>query len=188
MAGLGNASGVGAFFGENCPDNDLDVPADRSGTLLNGYLVAIFGQKRVLVCSLILLACLIFITFFAPSIQVLIVGQVLCGLPWGVFATTAPAYASEVLPMALRVYFTSWTNMCFIIGQLIAAGVLRACLSRDDQWGYRIPFAIQVRPPPLTSASSNIFTVGLASVSDTFAMLCTGVAMASRSSSPSGRR
>ena len=35
--------------------------------------------------------------------------------------------------------------MCFIIGQLIAAGVLRACLSRDDQWGYRIPFAIQVR-------------------------------------------
>ena len=60
------------------------------------------------------------------------------------FATTAPAYASEVLPLALRVYFTSWTNMCFIIGQLIAAGVLRACLSRDDQWGYRIPFAIQV--------------------------------------------
>ena len=55
------------------------------------------------------------------------------------------AYASEVLPMALRVYFTSWTNMCFIIGQLLAAGVLRACLSRDDQWGYRIPFAIQVR-------------------------------------------
>jgi MFS transporter, SP family, general alpha glucoside:H+ symporter len=45
--------------------------------------------------------------------------------------------------MALRVYLTSWTNMCFIIGQLIAAGVLRGCLEREDEWGFRIPFAIQ---------------------------------------------
>lgn len=56
-------------------------------------------------------------------------------------ASTAPAYASEVLPLTLRVYLTSYTNMyasvptngfvanyssrCFIIGQLIAAGVLK---------------------------------------------------------------
>lgn len=33
--------------------------------------------------------------------------------------------------------------MCFIIGQLIGGGVLRGLVDRDDQWGYRIPFAIQ---------------------------------------------
>jgi MFS transporter, SP family, general alpha glucoside:H+ symporter len=33
--------------------------------------------------------------------------------------------------------------MCFIIGQLIAAGVLRGCLEREDEWAFRIPFAIQ---------------------------------------------
>ena len=33
--------------------------------------------------------------------------------------------------------------MCFIIGQLISAGVLRGLVSRQDDWGYRIPFAIQ---------------------------------------------
>lgn len=33
--------------------------------------------------------------------------------------------------------------MCFIIGQLIAAGILRACLEREDEWAFRIPFAIQ---------------------------------------------
>jgi SP family general alpha glucoside:H+ symporter-like MFS transporter len=55
----------------------------------------------------------------------------------------APAYASEVLPLPLRVYLTSYTNMCFVIGQLIAAGVLRGFVSRDDQWAYRIPFALQ---------------------------------------------
>jgi SP family general alpha glucoside:H+ symporter-like MFS transporter len=67
QAGLGNASGVGAFF----------------GVLLNGYLVGIFGQKRVLLGSLIVLSAFIFITFFAPNIGVLTAGEVLCGLPWG---------------------------------------------------------------------------------------------------------
>ena len=66
QAGVGQASGVGAFI----------------GVLLNGYLVALFGQKRVLLCSLVLLASFIFITFFAPSIGVLTAGEVLCGLPW----------------------------------------------------------------------------------------------------------
>lgn len=33
--------------------------------------------------------------------------------------------------------------MCFIIGQLISAGVLRGLVSRVDEWGYKIPFALQ---------------------------------------------
>jgi MFS transporter, SP family, general alpha glucoside:H+ symporter len=66
QAGVGQASGVGAFI----------------GVLANGYLVALFGQKRILLCSLVLLAAFIFITFFAPSIGVLTAGEVLCGLPW----------------------------------------------------------------------------------------------------------
>ncbi|GMK59736.1 hypothetical protein CspeluHIS016_0803420 [Cutaneotrichosporon spelunceum] len=127
QAGLGNCSGIGCFF----------------GVMLNGYLVAKWGQKRVLVWALVVLSGLIFITFFAPNIIVLAIGQLLCGLPWGIFASSAPAYASEVLPMNLRVYLTSYTNMCFIIGQLIAAGVLAGLVHRTDEWAYRIPFAIQ---------------------------------------------
>lgn len=95
QAALGNASGIGAFF----------------GTLLNGYLVTKFGHIRVLIGALFTLSAFIFIVFFAPSAGVMVAGQVLCGLPWGIFATTAPAYASEVLPMSLRVYLTSWTNV-----------------------------------------------------------------------------
>jgi len=95
QAGLGNASGIGAFI----------------GALLNGLLVTKFGVKRVIVGSLVFLSCTLFIVFFAPNIEVLLVGQLICGLPWGVFATIAPAYASEVLPLSLRVYLTSYTNM-----------------------------------------------------------------------------
>ncbi|KAK2602026.1 hypothetical protein QQS21_004453 [Conoideocrella luteorostrata] len=127
QAGLSNCAGVGAFF----------------GTLLNGIIVDKFGQKRAIIGALMVLSAFIFMTFFAPNIIVLAVGQFLCGFPWGVFATSAPAYASEVLPLSLRVYLTSYTNMCFIIGQLIAAGVLSGLVHRTDEWAYRIPFAIQ---------------------------------------------
>ena len=33
--------------------------------------------------------------------------------------------------------------MCFIIGQLISAGVLKGFSGHTSQWAYRIPFAIQ---------------------------------------------
>lgn len=127
QATLSNMAGIGSFF----------------GVLINGYLVDRFGQKRVIIGALCTLSCFIFFTFFAPTIQVLAAGEFLCGLPWGVFASSAPAYASEVLPLALRVYLTSWTNMCFIIGQLIASGVLATLVTRQDEWAFRIPFAIQ---------------------------------------------
>jgi SP family general alpha glucoside:H+ symporter-like MFS transporter len=124
---LGNASGIGAFF----------------GVLANGYLVDIFGKKKLVLYSLVVLSAFITMTFKADNKTILLLGEMLCGLPWGVFATTAPAYASEVLPLSLRVYMTSYTNMCFIMGQLIAAGVLSSLSLRKDEWAYRIPFAIQ---------------------------------------------
>lgn len=127
QAGLGNAAGVGAFF----------------GAMLNGLLVDRFGQKRVILCSLAALTAFLFIVFFAPNVTVLLVGEILCGFPWGVFATSSPAYASEVLPLSLRVYLTSWTNMCFVIGQLIASGVLAGMSTVTNQWAYRVPFGLQ---------------------------------------------
>lgn len=128
MAALANAAPVGCFI----------------GTALNGYLVTRYGQKRILLGAVALLSAFIFLTFFAPTIAVLLVGELLCGIPWGIFASSAPAYASELLPTALRSYLTSWTNMCFILGQLIAAGVLAALVDRrTDEWAFRIPFALQ---------------------------------------------
>ena len=127
QAGLGNAAGVGAFF----------------GAIFNGFLVDRFGQKRVILVALAALTAFLFIVFFAPNATVLLVGEILCGIPWGIFATSSPAYASEVLPLSLRVYMTSLTNMCFVIGQLIASGVLTGMSTVPNQWAYRVPFAIQ---------------------------------------------
>ena len=50
--------------------------------------------------------------------------------------------------------------MCFIIGQFISGGVLRGLVGRADQWGYRIPFALQhcsfQREFPASNASSSV--------------------------------
>ncbi|KAL4883933.1 general substrate transporter [Aspergillus karnatakaensis] len=100
--------------------------------------------------ALAAITALIFIPFFAPSVAVLQTGSVLMGIPWGIFQTLPATYASEVCPVALRSYLTTYINMCWVIGQLLATGVLRAMLQRTDEWAYRIPYALQwMWPVPL---------------------------------------
>lgn len=94
--------------------------------------------------------CFIFLTFFAVNIEMLLVGEILCGLPWGVFQTITTAYAAEVTPTSLRPFLTTYVNLCWVFGQLIGSGVLRGMLNVTGQWGYRVPFALQwVWPLPL---------------------------------------
>lgn len=58
-------------------------------------------------------------------------------------ATIGSAYASEVCPLRLRPFLTAYVNMCWTIGQFVAAGVLKSYLTRNDQWAWRIPFGLQ---------------------------------------------
>jgi SP family general alpha glucoside:H+ symporter-like MFS transporter len=53
-----------------------------------------YGYRRTMQLNLILITGFIFIVFFANSIQVLFVGELLCGLPWGAFSSSAVSYAS----------------------------------------------------------------------------------------------
>ncbi|KAI0479435.1 sugar transporter-like protein [Xylariaceae sp. FL0804] len=134
QTGLNQASTVGAIL----------------GGLLNGYLASRYGYRWVMIGSLALLNAFVFVVFFAGGAGTLCAGELLCGLTWGVFATLAPAYASEVCPTALRGYMTSYVNLCWAIGQLVATGVLTGCLGLTGPMGYRVPFAIQwLWPLPL---------------------------------------
>jgi SP family general alpha glucoside:H+ symporter-like MFS transporter len=113
------------------------------GAVINGYFSHRFGYRPMLLVSLGFICAFIFVSFFAPSLPVLLIGQFLCGIPWGVFATMAPAYASEVCPMALRGYLSVYVNLCWALGQLISAGVQSGFSDGSSQWSYRIPFALQ---------------------------------------------
>ena len=39
--------------------------------------------------------------------------------------------------MALRGVMTAYVNLCWVIGHLIGAGVLKEMGVREDEWGYR---------------------------------------------------
>jgi SP family general alpha glucoside:H+ symporter-like MFS transporter len=65
----------------------------------------------------------------ADSLEVLVIGQAFEGVPWGFFIANSPAYASEIVPLA--------------IGSIIVAGISYAYNQRDDQWSWRMPAALQ---------------------------------------------
>ena len=102
------------------------------------------------------MACLVCVAgftaifFTAQNVQTLLVGEILCGIPWGIFQTLTITYASEVCPVALRGYLTTYVNFCWGLGQEIGIGVIRSMVGRTDEWAYRIPYALQwIWPLPL---------------------------------------
>jgi hypothetical protein len=41
---------------------------------------------------------------------------------------------------------TAYINLCWVIGQFLSALILNALVDNPTEWGYKIPFALQVRP------------------------------------------
>jgi SP family general alpha glucoside:H+ symporter-like MFS transporter len=123
--------------------SDIQAVGNLIGALANGYFTHKYGHRKVMMVNLALMTGFIFITFFAPSAPVLLVGALLCSIPWGVFATQGPAYASETVPLVLRGYLTAFVNLCWATGQLLSAAVLKGLVNNKTEWSYRIPFAVQ---------------------------------------------
>ncbi|KAF2098591.1 maltose permease [Rhizodiscina lignyota] len=119
------------------------------GGFIQGPVSEIIGRKMTLIICLVLVAAFTFITFFARSNPVLMVGLMLCGVVWGILTSLAPTYASEICPLRLRDILTAYVNLCWSTGQFISTGVLAGMASNATQWGYRIPFAIQWMWPVL---------------------------------------
>lgn len=53
------------------------------GLAMNGLLCDWIGYKKSYFIGLTLMTAFIFLPFFAPSVGVLLAGQVLSGIPWG---------------------------------------------------------------------------------------------------------
>ncbi|KAJ5805080.1 hypothetical protein N7474_010967 [Penicillium riverlandense] len=134
QAGLSN----GAYVGEII------------GLFINGWASERFGYRYTIMACLILISAWTAIFFTAQNVQSLLAAEILSGIPWGVFQTLTITYASEVCPVALRGYLTTYVNFCWGLGQLIGVGVIKGMLNRDDQWAYRIPYGLQwMWPLPL---------------------------------------
>ncbi|CEL01397.1 Putative Alpha-glucoside permease [Aspergillus calidoustus] len=150
-------------YGEISTDGSYQVPArwqaglsngayvgEIIGLLINGWASEKFGYRYTVMTCLILITAWTAIFFTAPNVQALLAAEILAGIPWGVFQTLCVTYASEVCPVALRGYLTTYVNFCWGLGQLIGVGVIRAMIDRHDEWAYRIPYGLQwMWPLPL---------------------------------------
>ena len=124
------------------------------GLFFNGIVGERIGYRKTMIGALLFIMCTIFITFFAVNVKMLLAGYVLSGLPWGIFQTLTTTYAAEVTPVALRAYLTTYVNLCWVIGQLLAAGILKGFINSTTQWAYRVPYAIQwIWPIPIATAA-----------------------------------
>jgi MFS family permease len=92
----------------------------------------------------------------ADSLEVLVIGQAFEGVPWGFFIANSPAYASEIVPLALRSACAASLQMSWAIG------ISYAYNQRDDQWSWRMPAALQwifpVSIDPPTTVNNPVLT------------------------------
>ncbi|KAI0809740.1 sugar porter family MFS transporter [Xylaria sp. FL0064] len=156
---VGNMFAIPQFkkdFGTEHPNGEFVIPARWQaglslgnplgqvfGALFSAYPMELFGRKWTFFGCVALTAGLVFIQFFARSLEALFVGELLGGLVLGCFVVIGPTYASEVCPMALRGFLTSYTNLCFVTGQLLGNCVTAGTATLKNHWAYSIPFALQ---------------------------------------------
>lgn len=108
---IANLLAVPAFkrrFGNQLPGGSYDLTAawqsgltngayvgEILGLMINGWVADRIGFKKTMIGALTAVTGLIFILFFVQSIEMLLVGLILMGIPWGVFQTLTTTVSLE---------------------------------------------------------------------------------------------
>lgn len=107
------------------------------GVMLAGPLTSRIGYRWATITGLMFLNAFIFVFYFAKSLPVMFIAQLLEGIPWGIFIANAPAYCSEITPIQLRAPATQMLQMFWAIGSIIVNGVAYHYNKRLDDSAYR---------------------------------------------------
>jgi SP family general alpha glucoside:H+ symporter-like MFS transporter len=91
-------------FGELQPDGTMAIPSDWQagvnnaasggqilGLLINGWAQTRYGYRTVYMIGQVAMAACIFILFFAVNIEMILIGNLLAGIPWGIFQVSTGA-------------------------------------------------------------------------------------------------
>lgn len=75
-------------------------------------------------------------------------------LPTGLERVSCVFLPPRLHSLTIISYLTSFVNMCWGFGLFLAAGVVRASITVDSQWGWRLPYMLQwIWPVPLFFAA-----------------------------------
>jgi SP family general alpha glucoside:H+ symporter-like MFS transporter len=94
------------------------------GLQITGWASERYGYRPTMLVALTCLTGFLFIQFFAVNLPMLLTGYLLLGFPWGTFQTMTVSYAAEVMPIQIRPFLTTYVNLCWVIGQILASGLV----------------------------------------------------------------
>ena len=119
------------------------------GLWLAPRLVNQFGYRICTMGGLTWAAGCLLIGFFSTSIatsklHMYLAGELLLGIPWGLFQGITLPYASDITPLKLKGPATTMINIFWLIGQLVSASVLRGASEMKSRgWSIKLPMLIQ---------------------------------------------
>lgn len=100
------------------------------GYALSGEIADRLGYRWTLIGYHTMMTGAIFLLFFATGRPMLLAGEILCGIPDGIFQILSTTYAREITPAALWAYLSSYEKFVHDIRLL---QVQRAVVS-DLDW------------------------------------------------------
>ncbi|KAL1844526.1 hypothetical protein VTK73DRAFT_2352 [Phialemonium thermophilum] len=117
------------------------------GVALASPITNRLGYKRATQILLLCSGGLVFLPFFAATVEILLAGFLLQSIPWGAYQVISPAYSSELASLQLRPILTTWNNLCWVLGQLLASGVAKGLEGAHSALSYKVPFGTQEGSP-----------------------------------------
>ncbi|KAJ9297545.1 hypothetical protein DTO271G3_4320 [Paecilomyces variotii] len=114
------------------------------GGFLCSSVVDRIGRRRGLAIGMVISCGGILGEVFSTHRVAFLVSKWIVGVGLGFYLTIGPLYCSEVSPVVLRGITTAGVNLGIVVGQLLSNAAIRGFGCRDDSWGYRGPFAIQL--------------------------------------------
>jgi SP family general alpha glucoside:H+ symporter-like MFS transporter len=93
-----------------------------------------FGSKVVMSAALMALIGFTSILVFASSLSMLFIGEVLYGIPWGVFQTLTAPYANELYPMQLRGCLAASVTYSRTTAFSPPSGIVTLVLKIESHW------------------------------------------------------
>lgn len=124
---------------------NLGVPVGQVlGAFGVGWPLEKFGRRWTLAACCCVTLITVALQTSAQNRPQILIAELINGVVLGAYPVIAPTYISEVTPVVFRGIAAAFVNLSFVIGQLVASGVLAGCQNRDDRWAYDIPFATQL--------------------------------------------
>ncbi|KAK5129219.1 hypothetical protein LTR08_003743 [Meristemomyces frigidus] len=143
-------------FGQQLPDGsyiveaqwqsafNLGVPVGQVvGSLGVGVPLEKYGRKWTLAGCCLITCIAVTLQASSQNKPQILVAELVNGVVLGAYPVIAPTYISEVTPVVFRGIGSAFINLSFVIGQLVASGILAGTQSRTDRWSYDIPFLCQ---------------------------------------------